>query len=263
MTDQTDQTADAVEDILSRLPADELAHRLGVDPQTALGAARAVISSLLGGMSHNAQDQTGEQALAKALLQHAGSDVVETGRIDLGRVDVADGDKIVSHVFGDQSGALAQAIGTRTEGGSALVDQLLPILAPVVLAYLAKRLTQGSGSPTGGGSILGDIVGGVLGGASQQAGRHGQGSGSVLGDILGGILASGPGEVSAVAPAQPSPQVAPGPSATADPDDDPGNLRIDDSAPTTRDGRPLPDSTQPAQTGILSDILGGILGKRT
>ncbi|HQE32895.1 MAG TPA: DUF937 domain-containing protein, partial [Propionibacteriaceae bacterium] len=134
-------TTNAVEDILGQIPADQLAEQLGVDEQTAMQAARAVIPSLIGGMQHNAQDVAGEQGLAGALLQHSGSSLFDGGNVDLSQIDVSDGEKIVGHVFGNQSGQLAQAIGTRTQGGASLIDKLLPILAPIVLAYIAKQIT--------------------------------------------------------------------------------------------------------------------------
>ena len=49
----------AVDDILGQIPADQLAEQLGVDEQTAMQAARAVIPSLIGGMQHNAKDLAG------------------------------------------------------------------------------------------------------------------------------------------------------------------------------------------------------------
>ncbi len=270
-------TNNVVEDILGQIPAHQLADQLGVDESTAMQAARAVIPSLIGGLQHNALDGDGEQSLAGALLDHAGTNLFDGGQIDLSQIDVSDGEKIVGHVFGDQTGQLAQAIGTRTQGGSSLIDRLLPILAPIVLAYIAKQITGGSQSQAGGGNILNDILGGVLGGGmGQQAPQQQrpqsypqqQGSGSILGDILGGILAGGLGGAMGGAqqqqsyPQQSYPQQN-NPFNVPD-DGDPGNLRIDDSAPTTVDGRPLPGGAQQQENegGILGDILGGIFGKR-
>ncbi len=120
-------TNNVVEDILGQIPAHQLADQLGVDESTAVQAARAVIPSLIGGLQHNALDGDGEQSLAGALLDHAGTNLFDGGQIDLSQIDVSDGEKIVGHVFGDQTGQLAQAIGTRTQGGSSLIDRLLPI----------------------------------------------------------------------------------------------------------------------------------------
>jgi len=203
-------SASPVDEILGQLPIDQLAAQLGVDPQTAAQAAAAVIPSLIGGLQHNA-DQGNEQAIAGALLQHGSSNLFDSGSVDLNSVDTQDGAKIVQHIFGDQSTQLAHAIGQQTGTGGNLVNQLLPILAPIVLAYLAKKLTGSQQSAGGGmlGSILGGILSGgglgsILGGGSLQiddtptpavdetstpgVGQQPQSGGSIVDEILGGLF---------------------------------------------------------------------------
>ena len=158
----------AVEEILGQLPLPQLAAQLGVDPQTAAQAAAAVIPSLIGGLQHNA-DQGQEQAIAGALAQHSSSNLFDSGSVDLNSVDTADGAKIVQHIFGDQSTQLAHAIGQKTGASGSLVNQLLPILAPIVLAYLAKKLT--GSQQAGGGGMLGSILGGILSGGARPRGQ--------------------------------------------------------------------------------------------
>jgi hypothetical protein len=266
----------AVEEILGQLPIDQLAAQLGVDPQTAAQAAAAAIPSLIGGLQHNA-DQGGEQAIAGALAQHSSSNLFDSGSVDLGSVDTNDGAKIVQHIFGDQSTQLAHAIGQRTGTSGTLVNQLLPILAPIVLAYLAKKLT---GSQSGGG-ILGNILGSVLGG---QSGTQTSSGGGMLGSILGGILSGGgldsilgggqAGQASVPAPDQATydptqgatpfdqPQTTDGPS-TPDPTSEPGSagsLSIDDTPAASSDGE---QQAQPqSSSSIVDEILGGLFGKR-
>ena len=71
-----------------------------------------------------------------------------------------------------------------------LIKRLLPILAPIVLAYIGKQFagnqagasTQAAGS--GGG--LGDVLGSILGGASGGGGGGNNPLGSILGSVLGG-----------------------------------------------------------------------------
>ena len=260
-------SASPIEDILGQLPLRQLAQQFGVDEGTIGQAAAAVIPSLIGGLQHNA-DAGSEQAIAGALAQHAGSSVFdESGSLDLGAVDTEDGAKIVQHIFGDQSGQMAAALGQRTGASQSLIQQLLPILAPIVLAYLAKKLTGGSSQQAGGGNILGDILGSVLGGGGSAAPSQQSAGGGVLGSILGSILAGGGldailGGGQASAP-QAQPQYQPqaqepqvdnsyGPS-------DPGNLQIDDSGVADQG-----TADQAPQTGgsIVDDILGSIFGKR-
>jgi len=185
----------AVEEILGQLPLPQLAAQLGVDPQTAAQAAAAVIPSLIGGLQHNA-DQGQEQAIAGALAQHGSSNLFDTGSVDLNSVDTADGAKIVQHIFGDQSTQLAHAIGQKTGASGSLVNQLLPILAPIVLAYLAKKLTGSQQSADGG--MLGSILSGgslpiddtptVDETAAPGVDQQPQSGGSIVDEILGGLF---------------------------------------------------------------------------
>jgi hypothetical protein len=194
----------AVDDILADIPMDQLAAQLGVDEATAEKMTRQAIPALLGGMQANAEDSAGAMSLAGALGQHP-SDLIDGG-VDLNQVDANDGEKIVGNIFGPNQDQVAQTLGGL--GGSQtgdLIKKLLPILAPIVLAYLSKRFmgqSQGSGGQDPLGSILGggaagssnplnDLLNSMLGGGA-AGGAPGQpsGGGSIL-DMLGGLLGAG------------------------------------------------------------------------
>jgi hypothetical protein len=177
----------SVDDIVAGIPMQSLADQLGVDQGTAESAVRQALPALLGGMQANAADPAGEASLAGALDQHS-PDLV-AGGVDLDQVDTADGERIVRHVFGGNTNQVAQTLGGNLGGGGGdLMARLLPVLAPIVLSYLAQRRRGDAGSaggePAGGGG-LGDLLGSILGGA----GGAGQG-GSIL-DMLGGMLGGG------------------------------------------------------------------------
>ena len=182
----------AVDDILSQIPMRQLAGQLGVDEATAEQATRQALPALLGGMEANAQDPKGAQSLADALGQHAPALV--QGGVNLDEVDTNDGEKIVGHVFGEQKGEVVNRLGAVDgAGGQGLVGKLLPMLAPIVLSYLASRMGGGGGKTStvaGGGmeDLLGGLLGGVLGGGG--GGAKGGGGGGI-GDVLGGLLGGG------------------------------------------------------------------------
>ncbi|MGL5406533.1 MAG: DUF937 domain-containing protein [Propionibacteriaceae bacterium] len=221
----------AVTEILRELPLGQLAAQLGVDEETTQDAVTQTIPMLLSGMQANASSADGEQSLAGALLKHATSSLLDGG-IDLGQIDLADGAKIVSHILGgdtDQTIARVSSAGV----SSSLIRKLLPILAPVVLAWLGKNLQSGK-SGNNAGDILGDILGRATGQQSQQQ----QGSGSILGSILGQMLGGG-NHTSAEAPAVPS-------FPTQQSSD--GELTIEE-----------PQSNDSAQGSSAGGVLGGIL----
>ncbi len=180
----------ATDEILANIPIRQLAAQLGVDEATAEAATRQAIPALLGGMHANAADPAGAASLAGALGDHSG-DLVDGG-VNLDQVDTDDGQKIVSNIFGGNATQVAQTLGANVGHQAGLIQKLLPILAPIVLAYLSKRFTGGS---QGGGKVLSDLLGSMLGGgaAAGQAGAQNEpqaGTGSIL-DMLGGLLGGG------------------------------------------------------------------------
>ena len=230
----------AVEELLGQLPLSQLATQLGVEPQAAAQAAAATIPSLIGGLQHNA-DQGQEQAVAGALAQHRSSTLLDSGSVDLTSVDTTDGAKIVQHIFGDQSTQLAHAVGQTTGANGGLVNQLLPILAPVVLAYLAKKVPVSEPGGSGSGP-LGTILGGILSGGGVapilDAGHPGQTADPMQG---GAMDEPQPSDVTETAPPSGDRELQSG-------DETPG----------------APGEDHPAQpqssSSIVDEILGGIFG---
>jgi hypothetical protein len=180
-----------VDEVLAQIPMDQLAARLGVDPATAADMSRQAIPALLAGMGANAQDPAGAASLATALGQHDPSQI--EGGVDLDAVDEQDGDRIVHNVFGDNTDTVVAKLGAAGPGGGGAMQRLLPMLAPIVMAYLAKQMTQRGGQPQAspGGGGLGDVLGGMLGGGGQGRGAPSGGGG--LGDVLGGMLGGAQG----------------------------------------------------------------------
>lgn len=195
----------AYDDIIANIPISDLAARLGVDEATARSAVDEALPALLGGMGANAQDAAGAASLERAVQHH--SPQLFEGGVNLDEVDEDDGDKIVHNVFGDHTDQVVQKLGSaESGGGQGIIQKLLPILAPIVLSFLASQFTKRSqpgAGPTqaeatpgsGGGGGIGDILGGLLGGGggggASSGGSGGGGMLGGLGDLLGGLLGGG------------------------------------------------------------------------
>jgi hypothetical protein len=187
-----------LDEIAGQLPIDDIAARLGVDRETAQHAVELALPTLVGGMQANAQDPAASRSLAGALGQHDNSllDAV-LGDQGLDAVDTDDGDQIVRHVFGGKSDQVLSQLGSTSGVGGGLVAKLLPMLAPIVMSYLAKQLFGGGRAAaagrqdggTDGGGGLADILGQVLGGGGLRG--AGSAGGIDLGSILGGLLGAG------------------------------------------------------------------------
>jgi hypothetical protein len=262
-------------DILGQIPVDQIAGMLGTDRQTAQAAVEAAVPTLLAGMHNNAQVPDGAASLESALSQH--QDGLIEGGVDVAQVDTADGEKIVSHVFGGQQDQVAsQLAGTAQLGGAGgdLVRKLLPVLAPIVMSYLANKVLGGRGQASGAGSTegpgqaggidLGGILGGILGGAGGAAAGGGQGGlGGLLGGLLGGSQA-------------PDRQLAPdaGLDSRLDPQTVPQSVPQGQPQGQSVGGAPRPGElievdlpeSQPEERksdeGGLGGLLGGLFGKK-
>lgn len=194
MTSSTDFS-----DLLDLIPVDQIAAQLGVDTTTAQAGIAAALPALLGGLEANAQDPAGAASLVSA-LQSKDTSLV-TGVVDVADIDTADGEKIVRNVFGDNTDQVIATLGNaQGPQSSGLLKQLLPILAPIVLSWLANKFLGGGAGggqaaapqqSSGGG--LGDLLGGILGGAAGGGGSQGAQQGGGLGDLLGGILGGAAG----------------------------------------------------------------------
>lgn len=174
--------------LMSAIPTRQLAEAIGEDEATTRQAVEAALPALVGGMSANAERTDGARSLLEALGQHQDG-LADDVRVD--SIDTADGEKIVRHVFGGNTDAVATQLGGL--GGaqsSAVVRKLLPILAPIVLSWLAKRVGGATGGALGGpaGGTTGTPTGRATGGAEPDAGAT-----SILQDVLGSVLGGATG----------------------------------------------------------------------
>ncbi|MFD6698342.1 MULTISPECIES: DUF937 domain-containing protein [unclassified Microbacterium] len=167
-----------IDEILNQVPIGDIAQKLGVSEDVARQAVQEGGAALLGGLAKNAETPEGSSAIEAALAKHDGF----SGAASVDDVDEADGQKIVSHVFGDNADQVAQTLTSDQKTAGIDFGKLLPILAPIVMGLIANGQ---KGSSAGGGGGLGDILGGLLGGGGQQQGSSAGGGG--LGDILGGL----------------------------------------------------------------------------
>ncbi|WP_256841888.1 DUF937 domain-containing protein [Ornithinimicrobium cryptoxanthini] len=175
------------DELLAAIPMSQLAQQVGADESQVSQAVQQVLPALMGGLGANARQPEGKAALTSALSEH-----VDRDPGDLSSIDTDDGAKIVQHIFGNQSETVVNQLGGLGGGGGGLVKKLLPILAPIVLSFLAKKLSGGGGL----GGAMGDILGGGAQAPTQKpaapTGPAGQGDvGDLLGDLLGSAVGGG------------------------------------------------------------------------
>ncbi|WP_040168234.1 DUF937 domain-containing protein [Microbacterium gorillae] len=168
-----------IDDILSQLPIGDIAKKLGVDEGTAAQAVKEGGATIIGGLHRNAESADGAAAIEKALENHG-------GQIDVDNVDTADGQKILTHIFGNDTDAVASQLSSNEKTAGIDFSKLLPILAPIVMGMLSKGTSNAKETSSGG---LGDVLGGLLGGltGNQSGNAQSSGGGIDIGSILGGL----------------------------------------------------------------------------
>lgn len=181
------------DDIFSQLSGpmlQQISQQLGTGQAQTAGAISAALPMILGALGRNTSQPQGAEALFGALSRdHQGAAGAGIGDI-LGAVlggaqsRQTDGLGQLGHIFGGRQQQATQAVGQATGLGSDKAQQLMKILAPIVLAYLAKRMfdqRQAGAQPQAASpNILGDILG--------QEARQVRQQGGLGGGLLGAVL---------------------------------------------------------------------------
>lgn len=179
---------------LEGAPLQQISQQLGIGRTQAAGAVSAALPLLIGALGRNASQPQGAEALLGALQRdHAGGGGIGDllGAV-LGGAQSrqTDGAGMLGHIFGGQQGRAEQHLGEATGLGGDRAGQLMKILAPIVMAYLAKRMFSGNvdGGQTsglgGGGNPTADVLGAILGQEQQQVRQQGGIGGGLLGAVL-------------------------------------------------------------------------------
>lgn len=136
----------------------ELARSLNLGSKDTSALIAAVGPALLGGIKKQAKGTGGAVDLTRALqtgghqkyLEEAGRSVSEEG--------IADGNRILGHLFGskDVSRAVAAKASETSGVDSSLIKKALPMLAGLAMGALSKKSDAGSGLE----SLLPSLLGG-------------------------------------------------------------------------------------------------------
>jgi hypothetical protein len=187
-----------LDDLYAQIPTSEIANKLGANEGEVENAIHTLVPALLSGLQQNSDDPEHANRIESAASSHAARGLLDAGG-GLDQVDESDGHQAVATLFGGSDvDQVASALAKGGAGNSDLLKKLMPVLVPLVLAYIGKQLGSGGGGgapqkeEASGG--LGEVLGSILGGGSGDKSLGGilgnvlAGKGGALGDILGGLL---------------------------------------------------------------------------
>lgn len=169
-----------IEDVQQHLgPAEiqQISEQLGVDSQTAQSAVQSALPMMVAGMAGTAQQPAGEEQIRSLFGAHGGT----LGNLASAISGAAGGGGgLLGSILGNHDKTVQDGVGQTTGLKPDQSKRLLMILAPIVLAVLARRHGNSGSSAAGAGS---------LGGALQQDAQTAQQNGPPhVGGILGKIL---------------------------------------------------------------------------
>ena len=171
------------DELLAKLqgaPLQQVSQQLGISNTQASGAISAALPVLMGALGNNASQPQGAQALLGALQNnHSGLDLGSVLGSVLGGGGggaASDGAGILGHIFGGSQQKVESGLAQATQLDSGCTSQLLQILAPIVMAFLAQRL--------GGGQADAGSLSQALGQEKQHVQQQGGPAGGLLGSLL-------------------------------------------------------------------------------
>lgn len=179
-----------LDDLFNQIPVADIASKLGADQGEVNQAIQTLVPTLLGTLQENVQaDDIDSIQLEKTVIAEGEGDVL-TGGVDVETLDLSQGNQMIASLFGgNDTNQVASALAGAGAGGGDLIKRLLPMLAPIVLAYVGKQFQQksaGAGAQAAPGGGMADILGSILGGAAGGGGAGNNPLGSILGSVLGG-----------------------------------------------------------------------------
>lgn len=175
---------DTVNEQLGGANLSQISQHIGADEATTQQAIQAALPMLIGGLARNASNPDGAAALSNALSNHAdGSALAGLG----GLLGGGAGAGILGHIFGNKRDTVEQGVGQATGLGQPQIGKLLMVLAPIVMAALARRQQSQAAAP--GEAPAGDLPD-VLQKEAQEAQQRAPGG---LGGLIGMLDRDGDG----------------------------------------------------------------------
>jgi hypothetical protein len=191
----------------------QISQQLGTDEGTAAKAVSVALPLLLGGLTRNAATPDGAAALDQALSRDHDGSLLDAPHQAVTNPNAFNAGGILGHIFGQRQAPIQQGVAKATGIDLQSAGKVLMMLAPIVMAGLARaRSAQGAGASAGsvlqgeqsnlerqvpglGGlaSILdrnhdGNVADDIANIASGQLGGLTSGSSGGLGGLLGGIF---------------------------------------------------------------------------
>ncbi|UOU99762.1 DUF937 domain-containing protein [Chryseobacterium daecheongense] len=162
--------------------AEQAENKFGISRNQVIALLAVAAPLIISYLRNKSQDSQEAEALNNALdKDHDGSILDDASQVESRQ---AEGGSILDHIFGGQKNTVENQLSQNTGISIDKIGPILAMLAPVIMGYIGKEKQQNN---VGAGG-LGDLLGGILGNASNQAQAQ---QSNPLNDILGSVLGGG------------------------------------------------------------------------
>lgn len=176
-----------VDDLMQHLgqgQISEISNQIGASPAQTQTAVQAALPLILGGMASTSQQPGGANEIEQAAGSHAGILGSLGGLLSGGAL--ADGGGLLGRVLGEHRQTVNDGVSQASGLNSDQTRKLLLILAPVVLAVLARHRSQAAAQAQAGQPAQPES--GSLQGTLQQAAEHAKQQADRSHPQIGGLL---------------------------------------------------------------------------
>jgi len=156
----------------------------------------SALPSLLSGATEQAKNESTAASFANALAKHAKDDTSDLGSF-LGKVDLADGAKIIGHLLGAGKEETVKKAAKASGVSEKKTNDILSAIAPMLLSLLGQQADEDDDKDSGVGNLVGALldnvdVGSLLSGListdTSDKDDKKNNAGGIIGGILSGLL---------------------------------------------------------------------------
>jgi hypothetical protein len=164
--------------------AQQAGSQVGLSPEQTNSALAALVPALAAGFQRNMQNDGGLDSLVSALSSGGHGKYVDNPAILGDPTAVDEGNGILGHLLGSKevSREVANRASAQTGINPAILKQLLPLAATLMMGAMAKRHTSSSSMPAG----LGQSGGGLMDMLSPMLDQNRDGS--IVDDVIGRFM---------------------------------------------------------------------------
>lgn len=161
--------------------ASQAENKFGISKNQVIALLAVATPLVISYLRNKSKDAKEAEALNSALdKDHDGSILDNPQNVESRQ---SEGNSILDHIFGGNKASVENQLSQNTGISMDKIGPVLAMLAPIIMGYIGKEKQQNNVSAGG----LGDLLGNILGGASQQAQTQ---QSNPLNDIIGSVLGS-------------------------------------------------------------------------